>query len=282
MKYDIIIIGGGLSGNMMAKRAQALLPNASIAIIDKGGFVNHSFHLHRPIEELNIEWAERNFFLGIWDGNMRSVITPQDVNQYSHKLYGKLQPSNIINFNSQQNSKIYPVSKQQLLASLDNNAEIIRAEVQNIFPELQIVCTDGFTQFRYKYLINTIPLPEFLKLCGIGTTLNFRTHAFNVNPIKLGYSSGMYQMIYNPDPQCSITRATLIDDTIYIESLEQYTKGDLHMLSDVFNIEPKGEPIKISPGRFDPLPGDERKNLIFYLTQQVQYYAAWEIWGVVI
>lgn len=267
--YDIIIIGGGLSGNMMAKRAMSLLPNASIAIIDKGDCIDHSFHLHRPIEELNLPWVKHNFFLGIWDGAMRSNITPKDVNDYAYKVYGKLQPSNICNFNHQQGSEIYPVTKKALLEALSNTATTICDEVIGINPRNKGIALKGKDHFiKYKYLINTISLPIFLKLCGIKTTLPFVNHRFNVHTLSLGYSSGLYQMIYDTCDLDSTTRATLIDDTVYVESLREYTGNDWLMLKDAFGIMPEGEPIKISPGRFDPLPREDRKNLYYHLTNQ--------------
>jgi len=265
--YDIIILGGGLSGNMMAKRAMSLLPNASIAIIDKGDCVDHSFHLHRPIEELNLPWVKHNFFLGVWDGAMRSNITPKDVNDYAYKVYGKLQPSNICNFNHQQGSEIYPVTKGHLLKALGNQAVNICTEAIHI-NVLDRVVETKVAGYKYKYLINTISLPIFLKLCGIKTTLPFTAHKFNVHTLSLGYSSGLYQMIYNTSCYDNITRATLIDDTVYVESLKEYTGNDRVMLNDSFGIFPVGEPIKISPGRFDPLPREDRKNLYYHLTNQ--------------
>lgn len=267
--YDVIIVGDGLSGNMMAKRAMTLLPNASIAIIDKGDCVDHSFHLHRPIEELNLPWVKHNFFLGVWDGAMHSNITPKDVNDYAYKVYGKLQPSNICNFNHQQGSEIYPVTKGALMNALNNSADTWKAEVTHIDVNSKTVYTDNEEgAFRYKYLINTISLPVFLKLCDIKTTLPFTAHKFNVHALPVGHSTGMYQMIYNTSPYGSVTRATLIDDAIYVESLREYTGVDRVMLSDVFGILPEGEPVTISPGRFDPLPREDRKNLYYHLTNQ--------------
>ena len=267
--YDIIIIGGGLSGNMMAKRAMTLLPNASIAIIDKGDCVDHSFHLHRPIEELNLPWVKHNFFLGVWDGAMRSNITPKDVNDYAYKVYGKLQPSNICNFNHQQGSEIYPVTKSVLMNVLSNDATNIKAEVKLVNTEEKFIETLGL-RHHYKYLINTISLPTFLMLCGIKTTLPFVNHRFNVHTLSLGYSSGLYQMIYNTKKfGANITRVTLIDDTIYVESLaDEYWKADKEMIADNFGVSLAGAPIKISPGRFDPLPREDRKNLYYHLTNQ--------------
>lgn len=283
MHYDVVILGGGISGRMMAKRLAMIHPQLSVCIIDKGDTVEHSFHLHRPIDELNIEWTPHNFFLGIWDNGMRTTMTPKDVNDYALKVYGKLQPSNIVNFSLQQNSPIYPLSKDRLKEVLGVNSEVIKGLILGVKPEEKRVLTDNptYSEITYTYLINTITLPIFLTLSGIShNTLQFNHYPFDIMTIPMGYNTNLYQMIYNTGPG-SMTRATLINENLYVEFHDTPLAEDEEMIETVFGVK-ADQPIKsFSPGRFDPLPRQERKELYFHLTNayDIMLLGRYGSWG---
>lgn len=264
--FDVVILGGGLSGQMMAKRLDGL--GLSSCIIDKGGAMDHSFHLHRPIHELKYDWRPHKFHLGIWDGaSLRGDTTPADANHYSQKLCGKLSGTNILNFTSQQQSEIYPISKADLSSILGSRAILVKDTAVAILPGAKVIELDSGAKIGYTYLISTVALPLLLKLCDWELTLELECFPFWCMAIPLGYSSTMYQMVYNTDPNMVISRATLIDDTLYLDMIgSDLGARDEQWIFHAFRVANTRVARKIWPGRFTPLPREKRKQFIHSLT----------------
>ena len=101
MKYDVVILGGGVSGLMMMNRLRHYHPTMSAIIIDKSTEISdHVFHLHRPIPEIpelcDKEYMkEYKFQSGVWSINgLVNSASIKDINDYSYKCFGKLHVSN--------------------------------------------------------------------------------------------------------------------------------------------------------------------------------------------
>jgi hypothetical protein len=280
MEYDVLILGGGVSGRMIAKRLDMVLPHLSKVIVDKRSDHVHGFHLHRPIPELKTDWETARFYLGVWNGKLKSSINVKDINAYSKKVTGKLSVTNIVNFTKQTENDIYPMKKDELYDLLKCNVAFYTFGCQFIDLGNGYVTTE-LGRINFKYLINTIPLPYFLKMADISHKLDFSFYPFFCASIPLGYSSKLHQMIYNTDPKCTISRATLHDSEIFVDMrTEQLTEFDTRFLAHTFCIDEEiaVQPARIPIGRFDAV-GEERRHLFFYLNSFGVFclgrYGAW-------
>jgi uncharacterized ParB-like nuclease family protein len=262
----IVILGGGISGLMMSKRLQ---DNAHL-VIDKGNQIDHSFHLHRPIPELHINPHPAKFSLGVYDGEFHSAPTPFHINKYALKIYGKLQPSNILNFHKQSQDMIYPMNKCELANALrPNNKNTLQANITAVDPKAKVVKVekDGLeTEIRYDYLVNTLPLPVLLKLLNIVPKEQLSFSPFAVNKISAP-STKLYQMTYCTHAG-GISRITLIDDALYLDTVKEFTTEDDILLHKLYGVTTDDIQSSSQVFRFDPIDKRTRKELIFFLTQE--------------
>ena len=293
INVDVLIIGGGISGHMMAKRLSILHPNLQVTIMDKGDGAIHPFHLHRPISEIPelVNLKPHRLITNIWDGQtMKHFPTVLDIGAYSRKIFGgKLQTHNL---NSQPEITIFPISKHKLQTAFSTAVPVINDTVDDIdsvnkiaYGRTSIIC--------YKYLISTIPLPALLIMLEINHNIPFCSFPFFATKATVP-STNMYWMIYNTDPSCNITRATLLDDEIFLElrdiglkyrtelsALELWKEKENEFISQLFpDMEIKFSPFTRVFGRFNPLSQLLRKPLLHWLTQELDVfclgrYGAW-------
>lgn len=278
--YDVVILGGGISGYMAAKRLYMLQPELSIAMIDKGMETSiHPFHLHKPIPEIPevAKIAPQIMHTNIWNGAcFKKEPTLLDINKYSWKIFGSLQISNI----SQQGTiPIYPIEKQTLKELFDSRALLLKGKVEEINIKEKIVTWNG-AEIKYNNIISTIPLPELLKMLKVEVNFEFQNFPFYSAKYK-GIAENLYQMIYNTDWRCNITRSTLLGETLFIESkFAEYTEKDKEFLEKLYNINCLELMTLISPGRIKPLSAENRKPLLHWLTEKhnimtLGRYGAW-------
>ena len=276
----IVILGGGLSGLLMAQRLLRDHPEAEIKIIGDGKGTIHPFHLHRPIDLPGLDNLKpEKFRVQVWDGKeFKDSPSIRDVNRYALKAFGHLQVTNINNADHQE---IYPVSKDQAMAVLHKDLDpdiFIEGKVYSIDREVKEVYLeepDGqVNHVNYDYLISTIPLPDLCNMAGVDFAKNgieFESFPFYTGMADLGYSTNLYQMLY-----CSgfgnITRVTLLDDKIFFEGeLGHFGSHDNFILDTYRGADgPIDLPIlkEIKPGRIRPLPANKRKPLLHWLTEE--------------
>jgi hypothetical protein len=278
-KFSVAIIGGGISGWMMAKRITMRFPDADITIFDKStgeGGGSHPFHLHRLITDIPAlaELKPAVLKTNVWDGEeFKSKRTILDINDYSRKLFpGEFQVTNI---NNVEDLTIYPITKGELLRCFQDvkgRVRMVNSEVTGVNSEQKTVhIEEGMGE--YNYIVNTIPLPTFLKLANIDHSINFQPRPFYTAVVGSSKSTMLYQMCYNSDCFCNITRTTLLDDTLFIELKDdQYTEEDKRFLHALYSITDPPPIRKLSPGRFIPVPREERKVLFHYLTEKFNIF----------
>lgn len=274
MKTDILILGGGISGQLMAQRLSFDHPTLTFTIVDRGENTIHPFHLHRPIPEIsslaNLKSAVLH--VNIWDGKeLKTEPSLMDINQYSIKIVGHIQINNLYSHGS---IEIYPVVKKDLYFYDCFKDEIIEVDING-----KIVYSKT-AYCQYRYLINTISLPIFLQLAKVKHDINFTNYPIYVCKELIG-KTNMYQMIYNTDKKSNITRVTLLDNELYIEAKRgDYKTNDLDFLSMIYGINNVSALNKISPGKIKPISNEQRKSFFYWLTQKYDIfclgrYGAW-------
>lgn len=278
INIDILILGGGVSGNLMTQRLKLSHSSPSYLVIDKGEKSVHPFHLHKPISEISAlselksEWLETN----VYDGyKLKPKSNLLDCNNYSSKIYGELQVTNLL---MQDSIKIYPVKKEIIEnLSLDVHNDIIyEIDIKSYMAKGQKEI------YYYKYLINTVSLPMFLKICNIKHKFDFKIYPYMVAKVKMN-KTNMYQMIYNSHSNYKIRRTTLLDDELYIESNSNVLNDcDKSFLKMMYFIDPavRIDFQHLSPGKFRYLDNKKRKALFYYLTAKYDIfclgrYGAW-------
>ncbi len=269
MSFDVVILGGGVSGTMMAKRLELTFPQLHTVVIDRKDVSIHPFHIHRPIDLPGLNKLKPAILkTNVWDGvSFKGKPTLRDVNQYSLKLFGFLQVSNL---NNMEDQTIYPVTKSDLLHLLSSKATQMEGVVTGVnLQEKKILCDSGVA-VPYRYLVNTLPLPTFLKMANLTPRFAIESHPFWTMAIDL-LGTGMYQMIYNCDSECAITRTTLLGDTLFVEAMDSCLREkDLEYLVDLYHLSPEriGFLKEIRPGRLKLLSQEDRKPLLHYLTER--------------
>lgn len=288
----VVILGGGISGRMMAKRLQMMSPELDVTIIDKGvETTDHIFHLHRTIPEIpeldNSEFLKEHKFQSsvFANGQLKSAPTIKDINDYSYKVFGKL---NITNAGNSPNFTIIPVSKNKLVKAL-GDVPLRRGTIDSIdIGSKKVLLTGEFGNLAeqpYDYLVNTIPMPSLLSMAGIKTKLEFQVYPFFGSSAKLAYNTNTYQQLVITDLEYDMTRVTLFDDELFVESTrDQMSKEEFDLLFDIWGsalpTTIASHFSKIFPGRINILPQSQRKSLLYWLTQHHRIfslgrYGAW-------
>lgn len=281
MRYDVVILGGSVSGQMMAKRLEMVFPEMSVLIIDKKDPRIHPFHLHRAIDLPGLDKIKPvKMRVGVYDGKeFKNQPTLLDINRYAGKVFGYLQVTNI---NNVQDQMIYPVTKEELISALKNKYVVLEEEVKRIHLKEKFIGSIGEPGISYRYLINTISLPKFLELASFEHDISFKFTPLNTTMVPMR-NTELYHMIYNTDGFCSTTRTTLLNNSLFIETCDdQFGEKDEEYLKALYGVSINEVPSlgKIYPGRIDPIPQQQRKPLFHYLTEKFNIfvlgrYGAW-------
>lgn len=285
----LVILGRGISGLMAAARMTMLMSELEITIIDRSTeMVEHVFHLHRPIEEFHSLSSQSGikmmkFVSSIFDGvNIKSQPTIEDINNYSYKVFGHLK---INNGGNSSEFTIFPADKHKVAQALSiAKYNFITGEIHSIHISNKVVYLNGGSKaIEYDYLISTIPLPVLLKLCDVKTGIAFESFPFYGATISIK-DTGCYQQLISSTSMNSVTRITLMNDILFIESKDnKLCQEDARLILQAFGITVHPEEVTfyiINPGRITPLPSNVRKPLLHWLTEKhdimtLGRYGAW-------
>jgi hypothetical protein len=286
----VVILGGGVSGRMMAKRLEMMCPSIESVIIDKGAdSADHVFHLHRTIPEIpeldNKEYLKEHKFQSsvLTADGLKASASLKDINDYSYKTFGRL---NITNAGNSGNFTIIPIGKQRLIQSI-GKVNIQIGEIAGINLTYKLIDYSNKSKtaaIPYDYIVSTIAMPKMLNLAKIETKIKFENFPFYGISKKLSYNTNTYQQLVITDPNIAMARVTLFDDELFIESVNtSLSELELAILADFWgqDIFPIDRYLKtIYPGRLNILTQAERKPLLYWLTQEhdiftLGRYGAW-------
>jgi len=166
IKYKYIILGAGISGLSFAyfkKGKNTLIIEKSPTIPNLMSFGVHYFH---KIPLLPIADYKKKTIVNMAISNkILTKITPHAKKKYSQKIYQMIKKTSIDELD-----KIgwVPIPNwENFIFELSSKAGTIltKKEVKNIDYQNKIVQGDDF-EYKYEYLISTIPLPFLLNAIG--------------------------------------------------------------------------------------------------------------------
>lgn len=304
--YDVVIIGANISGILMALRVEQEKNPLCAAIFESSDADKRlensdkiPFYINRCVDIPHIEWKHREIKTQMWD-NYSFCSEPNELQKaaYAQKITGRICKTTLDNITYAKTifipSDLHTEGRQKvILSSTYKNLKttIIRfnrriIEVDMINNEIH---DDNGNTTKYKYLISTIPLPQFFSLAKISTKLNLPCYKkdFYIN-IKNVSQLEKYHVIYCADPQVRINRIAYLGDKLYMESPEKLFLEALNSTEQVF-VEHSKEVFGLTDLSFDfenaQYPRfvendlDETNRLIAYLKEYGIYllgrYANW-------
>ena len=266
-KHDAIILGGGVSGLLMAQRLKRNFPGIDVCIVDKPNAQIHPFHLHRPIDLPSLsELTPAKFKVNIYNGKVfKTTPTIDDINSYALKTFDRLQ---ITNVNNVEDQVIYPVHKDEFIEAVSKGIKVEHGDIQSVDLKTKRVATMT-DMYEYHYLISTIPLNVLLDLAGCEyENVGFASNPFYVGGVAME-ATNMYQMVYNTDSEHHLTRATLLNDRLFLESFApKPSSRDFDWIWNLYGVELPASFKQLTPGRIHPLPNKVRKPLLHWLTEE--------------
>src|SRR4030042_1005363 len=234
MKKKILIIGAGIAGHV----AYNALRDHDLTVIEaspepEGNVQFHSavmrFRDPNTAMSLGIEAKEIIVRKEIFFEDKLTVCPSIRMNNlYSLKLYGELGRRSLHNLGDEKRwisvsrglPKIPGTKWNSTFLGIAGigNAYFMTAAVGDPDPALpQLV--------EYDYIVSTIPMPVAVKIIGIPPHLRdisnaFSCRAVNVMSIKLKVKCSVNQTVYFPDPSTPVYRATLEENTLKIEYID--------------------------------------------------------------
>lgn len=294
--FDVIIIGSGISGLLMACRLQQERFAGSILVVEKRAKENIfeiaddvPYYFNRQTDIPGLYLQNSFIDMKIWDrGIVFRNATKEIARRYAIKIVGQECKTTIEHLIRKRLIFIPTVNEHKgrrsiLLKSLFENIKkrVVflferKVKVINIVKKL-ILLNDG-SMISFKHLINTIALPVFLQSIEppITNSLELESKPFFIALIPCK-STSQYQAVYCPDLNIRFNRCALLDDCIFIESpnefnlksISNYELGFFESLKLNWIIEHKDILCKwIKPGRFVALNTKERENLVNNLKEK--------------
>lgn len=133
----------------------------------------------------------------------------------------------------------------------------------------------------YDVCISTIPLPTLLKIIGYKHNMYFGYENIFIKKIKYSLKAkGIYQTIYFPDLYLDTYRATLEENCLTVESMNELTGDEITIIESAFGLDCLSTESEVflnhkqKFGKIQPVEYDyERKAALLYLTKEYNIYS---------
>ena len=242
---DFAIIGANISGALMAYRLeQHFLKNIVIfeecsrnIRISKADKV--PFYINRIVDIPKVQWKKVQISMKIWNRGEYFYKSNEDINRnYAKKITGGICPTTIERLQPRKDIFV-PVYKNcsgrqtALLSMIYDNLNstniMFGTQIVNIDIESRIIVDAAGDKYKYKYLISTIPMRQFLSCTKMDEVfcLPCLVKSFYID-VKRSKSDGEYQVIYCPDQAIRINRVACLNKDVYIEATENLSNSTLN------------------------------------------------------
>lgn len=250
-KCDVLIIGSGISGVMMASRLIQIGINNFIIIdmLSKTEIFNRAdkipYYNNQKMDIPNVSWDKNIISMKIWDNG--NITTNADVVQernYANKITNTLCNTTI---SSLKDNKIIYVPKndgvigrqisilKNLYSLIEENHFIFGQQINAIdLLKKTVVCKSNL-KIQYKFLISSMYLSKFLDVTKLNyINLPCRQIPFYISINKIKRNKGKYEVFYCPDINVRFNRAALLSETLYLESKEYFKFDELSEMEKMF------------------------------------------------
>jgi hypothetical protein len=226
----------------------------------------------------------------IWlDGDEYWAATPRLANMYSRKVVGKVHERSINNLETVERW-ISPVDFHQQLEEMLKDRIVFGQKISEINSDcIALESTIPGWVRTHRPIISTIPMPVMARCTGV----LFKDMLCGSDEIKPVYvakiripGADVHQTIYYPGPDTYVYRASMMGDTLIIESMsETLNDEDIEMVSISFGLwqHPDSQFIhglKKEAGKFSPIDDSARKSFMLRLSTELNIwslgrYACW-------
>ena len=277
--YDIIIIGSGSGG--LGASCWTSQYTEDYLVVEAGDKLPLNLHngvhyLHSvPMLPFNPSIKEITLTDGIimHDGSIKHDVTLEDALSYSKKVREIQHPSSIMEIGKRNKAFLPPSNTlNSLLTEMFDHSGYEHFEFDKKVSKIDLkgsVTIDG-EEYKFKYLINTMPLDNFLKLFTEDIDFKFD---FKYNPIhvaNVGIDNIVPNWIINlyvPEADEPIYRISILNGVVSVESIEQlsdtYIRRKLPYLLKHFQINLDSiEKYDWEKGKIISMDIDSRKDLL--------------------
>jgi hypothetical protein len=288
-KKKIIIIGAGLAGTIAYNALRSYDP---IVIESKPPTPKIKTHpaimrLRDPqiAKYIGTDCSKIKVTKGIYFDDFPQTSSDIQLNNlYSRKVYGSLGNRSLNDLGEQER---WLIDGYRPPDNIIWNRKV--SSIQNGIVNCQNRDNPGTSIEKHKYdiCVSTIPMPAMFNIVGTPKDVLDSTE-FDCNPVyvlrlKLNIPSNIHQTIYYPEPTTSIYRATIQNQTMIIESMDDESypfnvgewKAELKMICRSFGIEINNIDRsldycwkKIPIGKIKPIDEDKRLHYIMWLTDK--------------
>lgn len=284
-KFDAVVIGGNFSSLIFCHFLPISFSCVALERTEKKDIENNAagvLYLHSDMKELGVRVRKIRLLKSIYDDgvfhNKGDLVL---MNKYSKKTLGYLADNSILGLDGSRYELGYVFESGGFR---DNLSEAERCVVygKNVFSidlnSKRVICDDG-SEYVYNFLVNTISLPIFLKLCGLkiksGDDIKFSAADLYLYR-KVSENCLVNQCIYIVDLSLPFYRVSVINGVCSFESNEDFLVSDF----DDFLIKcgyggigcDGFESFFLKGARFNPVNSKSLKTLIRSLTDSYDVF----------
>jgi hypothetical protein len=281
----MFILGAGLAGML------AGVMNGGATILEAGDKIPDNHHAVLRFRTDNISrvtglpFKKVKVYKGIWHEGFEAPLSPRMANLYSRKVSGVYGERSILNLDPVERF----IPEVNLPAAL---GEMLRGRIKLgervVYVDKSTIQTQGWGYDRIgSPIINTIPLPILIKATSYNHSFpdieDFKSKPVYSARVKVP-GADIHQTIYYPDPEMGVYRASMVGDTLIVESVNSlWNTFDMDRVAESFgfpcdsleDVLPKSE-----MGKLNSIDEEVRKRTLFNLSTDLNIwslgrYACW-------